>query len=47
MYYVFVSGVKLEKINGNEILINVQLFESKLMIINLFFDIIGINELLK
>lgn len=34
MHHVLVSGVKLEKINGNETPINVQLFESKLMIIN-------------
>lgn len=44
MHHVLVSGVKLEKINGNETPINVQLFESKLMIINPSPDITGINE---
>lgn len=47
MHHVLVSGVKLEKINGNETPINVQIFESKLMIINPSPDITGINESLK
>lgn len=47
MHHVLVSGVKLEKINGNETPINVQLVESKLMIINPSPDITGINESLK